>query len=65
MGSSIYATMPKKTQKRKETRRQRYKRIGALGGLVGGAARAASLTPERRREIAQAAAKARWGTGQP
>ena len=31
------------------------------GGLVGGKARAASLSPERRREIAKKAAAARWG----
>lgn len=30
------------------------------GGLKGGAARAASLTPEQRSEIARAAAAARW-----
>ena len=30
------------------------------GGLKGGKARAKSLSPERRSEIAQAAAKARW-----
>ena len=30
------------------------------GGLKGGRARAASMTPERRSEIAKAAAKARW-----
>lgn len=34
--------------------------IGRLGGLVGGKARAAKLSPERRREIAQQAAAARW-----
>lgn len=34
--------------------------IGRLGGLKGGKARAAALTPERRREIAQAAARKRW-----
>ena len=31
------------------------------GGLKGGRSRAESLTPERRREIAQLAAKKRWG----
>ena len=31
------------------------------GGLKGGHARAASLTEERRREIARLAAKKRWG----
>ena len=30
------------------------------GGLKGGKARAARLSPERRQEIAKAAAKARW-----
>ena len=31
------------------------------GGLKGGQARAAALTPKRRREIALNAAKKRWG----
>lgn len=35
--------------------------LGKLGGLKGGKARAAKLSPKRRKEIAQAAAKARWG----
>lgn len=35
-------------------------RAGKLGGLKGGRARADSLTPERRIEIAKKAAKARW-----
>ncbi len=35
--------------------------LGRLGGKKGGAARAAKLTPERRREIAKRAAAARWG----
>lgn len=35
--------------------------LGRLGGLKGGKARANKLSPERRREIAQKAAKARWG----
>jgi hypothetical protein len=39
--------------------------LGRLGGLKGGKARAASLTPERRAEIARAAAAARWGTREP
>lgn len=34
--------------------------LGRLGGLKGGPARAAALTPKRRREIAKAAARARW-----
>ena len=34
--------------------------LGRLGGLRGGVARAAALSPRRRREIARAAAHARW-----
>ena len=34
--------------------------LGRLGGLKGGPARAASLHPLRRREIARKAARARW-----
>ena len=35
--------------------------LGRLGGLKGGAARAASLSPKKRSQIAAKAAKARWG----
>ena len=35
--------------------------LGRLGGLKGGAARAASLSPRKRSQIAAKAAKARWG----
>lgn len=35
--------------------------LGRKGGLKGGKARAAKLTPERRKEIARQAAAARWG----
>jgi len=38
------------------------KAMGHLGGLRGGVARAARLTPERRVEIARKAALARWGS---
>jgi hypothetical protein len=34
--------------------------LGRKGGLKGGPARAAALSPARRREIARAAARARW-----
>ncbi len=37
--------------------------LGRLGGLKGGPARAAKLTPEQRSEIARKAARARWGPG--
>lgn len=39
--------------------------LGRKGGLKGGKARAASMTPERRSEIARRAAAARWGTPEP
>jgi hypothetical protein len=42
-----------------ETPAQEFARSG---GLKGGKARAASLSQERRREIARLAAKKRWGT---
>lgn len=35
--------------------------LGRRGGLIGGKARAAKLSPEQRSEIARAAARARWG----
>ena len=35
--------------------------LGRMGGLIGGRARAASLTPEQRRDSARKAALARWG----
>ena len=34
--------------------------LGRMGGLKGGKARAISLSPSKRREIAKKAAKARW-----
>lgn len=34
--------------------------LGRLGGKKGGKARAEKLSPERRREIAKAAAEKRW-----
>jgi hypothetical protein len=34
--------------------------LGKLGGRKGGRARAAKLTPEQRKAIAQRAAQARW-----
>ena len=36
--------------------------LGKLGGSKRGAARAAALSPAKRRAIARKAAKARWGT---
>jgi hypothetical protein len=36
--------------------------LGRRGGLKGGRARAEALSPEQRKESAQKAAQARWGT---
>jgi hypothetical protein len=38
--------------------------LGRLGGLKGGAARAAQLSPKKRSQIAAKAAKARWNKPQ-
>ncbi len=38
--------------------------LGRLGGKKGGPARAAKLSPERRKEIAERAASARWQKAQ-
>ena len=35
--------------------------LGKLGGAKGGAARAAALSPRKRKAIAKRAAEARWG----
>jgi len=35
--------------------------LGRLGGLKGGKARAEKLSPQKRKEIAQKAARIRWG----
>ena len=47
--------------KTKKERSKAAAELGRRGGLKGGAARAAALTPERRREIARKAISARWG----
>ena len=39
--------------------------LGRLGGLKGGKARTAKLSPERRKEIAQKAAQTRWNKQTP
>ncbi len=36
--------------------------LGRKGGLKGGKARAAKMTPEQRKEAARRAARARWGS---
>ena len=44
----------------KEGKMQAAVELGRLGGKKGGPARAQSMTPERRSEIAKKAADARW-----
>lgn len=39
--------------------------LGRKGGLKGGKARAAKMTPEQRRESARKAAEIRWGKHKP
>jgi hypothetical protein len=48
------------TETPSESLRQAAAELGRRGGLKGGKARAASLTPEKRSEIAKKAARARW-----
>jgi len=43
-----------------QTKNPAAQALGRLGGLKGGKARAASMTPEQRKAVAQKAAKARW-----
>lgn len=50
----------KETQTQEELIKAAAAALGRKGGLVGGKARAESLTPNRRSEIAKKAAKARW-----
>ncbi len=39
--------------------------LGRRGGLKGGKARAANMTPEERSDSARKAAQARWGSVRP
>ena len=48
-----------------EDERDDAKSAAAQLGSLGGKKRAANMTPERRKEIAQKAAKSRWATPAP
>ena len=50
------------TGEAEETGREPGKEYARKGGLKGGAARAAKLSPEKRTEIAKKAAQKRWHT---
>jgi len=54
------ATGEPKQEKPTEGKNPNAVALGRLGGLKGGKARAANMTPEQRKEIAKKAAKARW-----
>jgi hypothetical protein len=56
------ATQPEPPEPTPEERHAAAVALGRLGGKKGGKARAASLTPEQRRESARKAARARWTT---
>jgi hypothetical protein len=58
---------PEEPQPEEMTAEERSKAaaaLGRLGGLKGGKARAAKLSPERRSEIAKEAARTRWAAEQ-
>ena len=48
------------TPAKEDTRNPHAVALGRLGGVKGGKARADKLSPEKRKEIAQKAANARW-----
>ena len=52
----FFPTMTKK----KRTKNPNAVALGRLGGLKGGKARIAQLTPEERRDLARKAVQARW-----
>jgi hypothetical protein len=51
---------PESTSPAQPVKNPHAQALGKLGGLKGGKARAAKLTPEQRAEIARKAAAARW-----
>jgi len=56
------ATGQVKPEPKKARKEYDCKALGHAGGLKGGKARTARLTPEQRKEIAKKAAHARWKT---
>jgi hypothetical protein len=55
------ATNDNSTDEEPSTKNPAAVALGRLGGLKGGPARAKKLSKKKRSEIAQKAAKARWG----
>lgn len=58
---TINKSISKSSQKESKEKNPAAVALGRLGGLKGGKARAEKLSAKRRKEIAQKAAKARWG----
>ncbi|HUP47095.1 MAG TPA: hypothetical protein VM779_16435 [Thermoanaerobaculia bacterium] len=56
---SVLEEIMRRDERRNATKNSAAVALGRLGGLKGGPARAAALTPERRSEIAKKAAAAR------
>jgi hypothetical protein len=56
-------TLPKKPIQFPKKKNAAAVALGKLGGSKGGRARAAKLSPEERKAIAQRAAQARWAKG--
>lgn len=54
------ATDESEPQEEPTTKNPHAVALGRLGGLKGGKARAESLTPDRRKEIAKKAIETRW-----
>jgi hypothetical protein len=52
--------MPRRKKKPEKRKNPNAVALGRLGGLKGGKARIAQLTPEERRELARKAVTARW-----
>jgi hypothetical protein len=57
---TAFSIMQKVAQIEAEGKNPAAVALGRLGGLRGGKARAATLSPDRRREIALKAAATRW-----
>jgi hypothetical protein len=58
--SVLDAIVPDAEPKAEKTKNPAAVALGRLGGLVGGKARAANMSAEKRAEIARQAAKTRW-----
>lgn len=58
LNTSAFRFVTKLTEENKDVKKSQR---GRAGGIAGGAARSAKLTPEWRREIALIASRVRWG----